>query len=457
MTDDITNCTYTGNNSVISAYVQNPSIVELLLDNAYYALKCSRCDNIFDPIPTTWKDLGIESPQKIAEILEIKMDITNIMKAIMISTSDEHLISQIGENTYGFIKFALSSISITNMCKSNIITPYDFENEKLTNAVSKIRQYKITYSEDIELKFSSNNTVLRFHGSPYENWWSILRKGIMIGSNNKKICLNGAAYGEGIYLSNVINLSLEYSGLATTNITELKGLAIYEVIDDPKWKKTSNIFVINDESALILRYFMVIENFGSLNTNIYEIINFKLNSGKLMELEKEKTKLAAVTQTNAYSKRLMMEYKMLMKKKPEDLGFTMKLAEEGNMKVWQLFITNVENDPLALQMQKLNIPYIEMEIIFPDTYPIEPPFARIVYPHFQSMSGHVTSGGSICMEALSKSGWVPTTNIESLITQIKLVLSDGCAKIDKRNYAQRYSIHDAKIAFDRAVATHGWG
>jgi ubiquitin-conjugating enzyme E2 Q len=60
------------------------------------------------------------------------------------------------------------------------------------------------------------------------------------------------------------------------------------------------------------------------------------------------------------------------------------------------------------------------------------------------------------MEAISNSGWVPTTNMESLITQIKMVLSDGNALIDETCFNQRYNIAEAKDAFQRAMAVHGW-
>ena len=60
------------------------------------------------------------------------------------------------------------------------------------------------------------------------------------------------------------------------------------------------------------------------------------------------------------------------------------------------------------------------------------------------------------MEAISRSGWVPTTNMESLITQIKLVLIEGDARIDETHTRKRYELAEAKEAFQRAMATHGW-
>jgi len=154
----------------------------------------------------------------------------------------------------------------------------------------------------------------------------------------------------------------------------------------------------------------------------------------------------------------MIEYKLLMKKTVADLGFSIKLSDEGNLRVWTVCIpsSGLDNPTLEAQMQKLEIPFLELEITFPEDYPIEPPFPRVIYPRFQSLTGHITVGGSICMEAISKSGWVPTTNMESLITQIKLVLAEGDARIDETHTGKRYEMAEAKEAFQRAMATHKW-
>jgi hypothetical protein len=47
--------------------------------------------------------------------------------------------------------------------------------------------------------------------------------------------------------------------------------------------------------------------------------------------------------------------------------------------------------------------------------------------------------------------------MESLITQIKIVLAEGDAKIDESCSSRRYGLAEAKEAFQRAMTTHGWG
>ena len=51
---------------------------------------------------------------------------------------------------------------------------------------------------------------------------------------------------------------------------------------------------------------------------------------------------------------------------------------------------------------------------------------------------------------------IPTTNVEALITQVKLILSEGDAVIDDCNYNKRYDMATARDAFARAMEVHKW-
>jgi len=57
-------------------------------------------------------------------------------------------------------------------------------------------------------------------------------------------------------------------------------------------------------------------------------------------------------------------------------------------------------------------PVIELEMTFPNEYPMKPPFVRVVRPRFKFLTGHITIGGSICMQVLTTSGWSPSNDIE---------------------------------------------
>ena len=89
---------------------------------------------------------------------------------------------------------------------------------------------------------------------------------------------------------------------------------------------------------------------------------------------------------------------------------------------------------------------IEYEVIFSDTYPFSPPFIRVVKPRFMYQTGHITVGGSICMESLTPSGWSSARSLESYFVEILSLLNVGNARLDTR-VNQPYNLYEAKEAF----------
>jgi len=96
------------------------------------------------------------------------------------------------------------------------------------------------------------------------------------------------------------------------------------------------------------------------------------------------------------------------------------------------------------------------EIIFNENYPFHPPFIRVVRPRFMYQTGHVTVGGSICMESLTPTGWSSARSIESFMVEILSLLNGGGGRLDQKMGNQDYSINEAKEAFNRVAKQHGW-
>mmetsp|Transcript_86401 Transcript_86401/g.119898 ORF Transcript_86401/g.119898 Transcript_86401/m.119898 type:complete len:240 (+) Transcript_86401:80-799(+) len=101
---------------------------------------------------------------------------------------------------------------------------------------------------------------------------------------------------------------------------------------------------------------------------------------------------------------------------------------------------------------------IHMEMIFPPDYPLAPPFLRVLRPRFKFLTGHVTVGGSVCMQLLTNNGWSPANTIESVIVQVRTeILTDERARLDDTgNVDTEYTMSDAKAAFDRMCRKYGW-
>jgi len=101
------------------------------------------------------------------------------------------------------------------------------------------------------------------------------------------------------------------------------------------------------------------------------------------------------------------------------------------------------------------IEFVQLEMRFPAEYPWKPPFIYVKHPRFQFRTGHVTIGGSICMELLTSSGWSPANDIENILIQIRSEIIAGGARLDLRNLTP-YSEEEAKQAFVRVARQHGW-
>lgn len=165
--------------------------------------------------------------------------------------------------------------------------------------------------------------------------------------------------------------------------------------------------------------------------------------------------------------RLINDLKALRKQKSDELGFRADPVPEKNSGMenlyhWHIKLFGIDKDaPLYKDMQefkkKTNYDHILIEMRFSKDYPHVPPFVRVVRPRFQFRTGHVTLGGSICMELLTNSGWNATNDIESILVQITAELVSGGARLDSSSgHNYEYSEQEAWEAFYRAASTHGW-
>jgi hypothetical protein len=134
-----------------------------------------------------------------------------------------------------------------------------------------------------------------FHGSNEKNWYSILHNGIK-NMSGTALMTNGAAYGNGIYLSDDISMATSY-GLSNKGKSYI---AVVEILVDPKkYLKTKNIYVIPDETLLFVRYLYVIHKKSLISGNNCILSYYKklrdsylINKTNFKRLEKDIDKLS---------------------------------------------------------------------------------------------------------------------------------------------------------------------
>ena len=153
--------------------------------------------------------------------------------------------------------------------------------------------------------------------------------------------------------------------------------------------------------------------------------------------------LRAQQETSGSKRRLAQDLYRIMNQDHEEAGFSLAPQSEDSMERWTIKLFQFDPDSnLAKDMLVVGIDHIELEMRFPEQYPFEPPFVRVVKPRFKRQTGFVMNG-ALCMELLTKDGWNPINDIESVIVSVRslLVVGDGrlqaAAELTKAHYEQQ--------------------
>ena len=124
---------------------------------------------------------------------------------------------------------------------------------------------------------------------------------------------------------------------------------------------------------------------------------------------------------------------------------------------------------------------VTLEVRFPyAAYPNEPPFVRVVTPRARWYTGHVTAGGSVCVEVLAPHAWRPETSVASVLETLKHAFVSVEPAVIKTRFGPggvagplrvdlerahclspiaEYSEREARAAFERSLDHHarnGW-
>jgi ubiquitin-conjugating enzyme E2 Q len=170
-------------------------------------------------------------------------------------------------------------------------------------------------------------------------------------------------------------------------------------------------------------------------------------------------KFAASSGSKEATQRLVRDLNNILKSDTKKFGVSAEPVGD-NLYIWKVKFFGFEaSSELGKDLEKCKktrgIDDIELEMRFPPEYPFKPPFIYVKRPRFQFHTGHVTIGGSVCMELLTSSGWTPTNDIESILVQIRSEMLAGGARLDFANPSD-YTEQEAKAAFVRVATAHGW-
>ncbi|SIP85984.1 Poly-(ADP-ribose) polymerase with ubiquitin-conjugating enzyme/RWD-like [Pacmanvirus A23] len=403
------------NNAVTLLFAKNAQELQFLVKISFAAVNSNRKDMIFNPFPWMFKfgpeqftDDILGAPalkNRDYELLSqcvhciLIDDLFNIIAGV---DSDKSLIEQLvninqkcGKLLYQFIKFIIETKKIeTEYCELAI---------KKDNNSLIYKQFKIKHDPTVESNFNktSNEFCYLFHGSSVENWHSIIRNGIFNASGTK-LMTAGAAYGNGVYLSDNLAINSHYARgnleSAAVNVNSSQCLrrsdmivAVFQVASAKElYRKAIGVYVVPDSSKLLIRYLIsvpVSAELETLSTELEQIYN---------RIHSSETKMVA--KVNSRSK---MRIDRDLKQAQNLPGFNS--------------ITQINDSEYSLSIKVRDFTLC-LCIKFTPEYPFESPVLYILSPIVSST--YVLCSGAVSMSELLKKNWKPITSLNTIIEKI---------------------------------------
>jgi ubiquitin-conjugating enzyme E2 Q len=154
-------------------------------------------------------------------------------------------------------------------------------------------------------------------------------------------------------------------------------------------------------------------------------------------------------------RRLMKEFQQYSTNQNE--YFDVELVDE-KLTDWNIKVFKFDPESrISQDMTRLGIQHVVLNAVFPDDYPLRPPFLRVVCPRIEN--GYILRGGAICMELLTPKGWSAAYTIEAIVMQFVSTLVKGKGKISVFGKNKEYKKKDAEKTFRDVVMLHeakGW-
>lgn len=292
-------------NRITDQYKKDPYLCEILIDILIQGTTHPKEEKIFKPLPKIMNVSNLTELKKILEKEKFNLDISHIAQ----SSNDIELHRKIGNVAYSIISNAISdnyfSLSTIEKFQTEVLNRgvMRLEDKETAFDTPNIKFIALNYSYEVESKFSKEYFL--FHGTPIHSWYPIVKNGLKVMSGTEFMA-NGAAYGNGIYLSDQFSMSLGYSSRSYNSGNKSRSIVgVFEIAGGTEpHKKTSSIFVVSDDKIMLLRYLIVIE--GNVNSLFYQELSdyFVKYLGSINKLNEKKS-------SNIKNKRFCAEMKLL--------------------------------------------------------------------------------------------------------------------------------------------------
>lgn len=352
--------------------------------------------------------IGIDTLDELKNIIEEKIlnnKFKNIIDIISTCQNDLDFLEKTDNMIYGLVKNAISNNYFSMISKENIIQ------KTSTKSKTSIISINISYNASIENKFLGEHFL--FHGSSLWSWYSIIKNGLKVMSGTA-LQANGAAYGNGIYLSDSFDMSFSYSSMTMNQShsknnfknldeymlkdTEYKHVVgVFEICKEPSvYRKINQIFVVAEQNVLLLRTLVLLNSSIGISKDLSKYFTNDI------VVQKKINKKGVVMLKN---KRLNIEYNKLIKEN-----------SINNINIIDEFRWLIE-----FNKEYLKNKIVQIEFRF-SNYPICPPEIVLLSNSFekikQSNNNFIDKNNNIRLKIIEPNEWNITTNLCLIIQDL---------------------------------------
>lgn len=436
--------------------------------------------NVITYYPLIYPDETLDDTEltEFFKLINNMKNVHQLFKASQIrgrETTDNELIRGVSQNNplgLKYMKLVYFFVFSNNIIFSRILL------NNIDRSTTRI--YKIKHETEKEESFHRIpiDSKILMHGTNIKNLYSIMRNGLKTMSKSK-YQTNGAAYGDGIYLTDDVRLASYYSN---TGVEEDNTVCILFFNVKNLKQKTHNIYV-QDEDDIILRCILYIKK--DTGVMVDDLVKYTREYAKkitytplvtheivpIAEVPENQNFLRMVDTTNqprndpaCINKRFFKEIDLINQavQNPDNHTFiASNYAEPDNPLSPLLILTMPDKDtPLYADLKRYNIPGVLFAVYLTNMYPLKPPKLRIISPIFAVGTGRVTEGGSMCLDQLYDA-WSPATNINSLVISAVVTMgtdqgsSRGVGRVDPTRLDQHYKYEDYVQSYDMIGIVHG--
>lgn len=380
-------------NIIITQYKKDPYLCEILLDLLISGAHHPKKEKIFKPLPIIKNVSNIDELIKLIEQEALNLDIHKLS----LYSNDIELYRNIGLNAYAIILNAISdnyfSLNTIEKFQTEVLSRGRLGDIETAFDSKNIKFIGLNYSYEVESQFKKEYFL--FHGSPMQCWYPIIKNGLKVMSGTE-FMTSGAAYGNGIYLSDQFSMSLGYSS-NHRNINNKDNnnrciVGVFEVAGGIEaHKKSSSIYVVSNDKIILLRYLIVVEQ--NVSSSFYQELSdyFVKYLGSINKMSEKKS-------VNIKNKRFNAEMKLLNSN--SKINSVEMIDELSN---WKIKLNEIGGKKIVLNT-------------YFNDYPKLPPKISLEYDENLMVKKNICDNKSnLNISEINPSKWEITTNLSKIV------------------------------------------